>query len=248
MALSCGGLVWEQARRGETVEVWTICANDPPEGPLSPLAESLHERWRTGREAVSQRRAEDQTSCAAMGATPSYFPIPDCIYRCSKLDGEALYASESAIMGPVHPLEAPLVEQIRCELERRLPEGAEIVLPLALGGHVDHRLVRLSAQGLGWSLWYYADVPYVLSRQDELKKLLESGWKATVFPVSEAGLTAWQAAIAAHASQMSTFWPDLEAMGAVIRAFHRENQGARLWQAPSGPLTNLSIASSYLAL
>jgi LmbE family N-acetylglucosaminyl deacetylase len=177
-----------------------------------------------------------------MKATPSYFPIPDCIYRRSGVDGEALYASESAIMGPVHAMEAPLVEQLSRELKRRLPKDAEIVAPLALGGHVDHRLVRRAALGLDRPLWYYADVPYVLSRAEELKKLVKSGWKARVYPVSEAGLTAWQAAIAAHASQISTFWPDLGSMEAATSAYCRENQGIGLWQAPKGVLTDISIA------
>ena len=242
MALSCGGLVWEQARGGETVSVWTICAGEPPEGPLSHFAESLHERWQTGGGAVAQRRQEDRASCAAMGATPSYFPIPDCIYRRSAVDGAALYASESAIMGPVHLLDAPLVEKLCRELEGRLPKDAEIVAPLALGGHVDHRLVRKAAFGLERPLWYYADIPYVLSRAEELKKLVESGWKAKIYPVSEAGLAAWQAAVAAHASQISTFWPDLGSMEAAISAYCRENQGVRLWHAPRGLLTDVSIA------
>jgi LmbE family N-acetylglucosaminyl deacetylase len=232
VALSCGGLVWEQRRGGEVVSVWTISAGDPPEGPLSLFAESLHERWQTGRGTVAQRRREDQASCATLMARPGYFPIPDCIYRRSEVDGAALYASEGAIMGPVHPLEAPLVEQLSRELERRLPKEAEIVAPMALGGHVDHRLVRQAAQELVRPLWYYADVPYALSRAEELKKLDESGWKATTYPVSEAGLAAWQAAVAAHASQISTFWPDLESMRAAIRSYCEKSGGVRLWQAP----------------
>jgi LmbE family N-acetylglucosaminyl deacetylase len=135
-------------------------------------------------------------------------------------------------MGPLHPLEGPLLEQLGSALHSRLPTDAEIVVPLALGGHVDHRLVRQAAQGLGRRLWYYADVPYVLSRADELGKLVEAGWRARIYPVSEAGLTAWQAAIAAHASQISTFWPDRESMDAAIRAYSREYQGVRLWQVP----------------
>ena len=242
MALSCGGSIWEQAQRGVAVSVWTICAGEPPEGPLSPFAEKLHERWQTGRGAVTQRRGEDLASCAAMEATPGHFHIPDCIYRRSELDGVALYTSESAIMGPVHPQEAPLVEQLCRELDRRLPKDAEIIAPLALGGHVDHRLTRQAAQGLGRPLWYYADVPYVLSRAEELKKLVESGWKATIYPVTEAGLAAWQAAVAAHASQISTFWPDLDSMEAAISAYRRKNQGVRLWQVPRGLLTDISIA------
>ncbi|MBN2499463.1 MAG: PIG-L family deacetylase, partial [Anaerolineales bacterium] len=45
VALSCGGLVWEQAQAGMAVEVWSVCAGDPPPGELSEYARSLHARW-----------------------------------------------------------------------------------------------------------------------------------------------------------------------------------------------------------
>ncbi len=32
VVLSAGGLVWELTRRGDQVEVWTVCAGNPPAG------------------------------------------------------------------------------------------------------------------------------------------------------------------------------------------------------------------------
>lgn len=66
-ALSCGGLVWMQAQAGERVEIWTMCAGDPPEGRLSDYAQAHHERWGLGREAVAARREEDARSCNILG-------------------------------------------------------------------------------------------------------------------------------------------------------------------------------------
>jgi LmbE family N-acetylglucosaminyl deacetylase len=62
VVLSCGGLVWEQARQGERVEIWTICAGDPPPIPLSSFAASLHERWQTNNKRQSSA-AEDKLAC-----------------------------------------------------------------------------------------------------------------------------------------------------------------------------------------
>ena len=56
VALSCGGLLWEQAQAGEGASVWTICAGEVPAGQLSPFAQSLHERWEKGQGAAVQRR------------------------------------------------------------------------------------------------------------------------------------------------------------------------------------------------
>ena len=34
-ALSCKGSIKQQTQAGERVEVWTVCAGEPPDGPLS---------------------------------------------------------------------------------------------------------------------------------------------------------------------------------------------------------------------
>ena len=58
IAYSCGGLVWEQVNSGQMVSIWTICAAYPPPGPLSSFASILHERWGTGREAITRLSAK----------------------------------------------------------------------------------------------------------------------------------------------------------------------------------------------
>ncbi len=75
IALSCGGLVWEQVHSGSQVSIWTICAGDPPSQAYSDFARSFHERWGTGVWAVATRRAEDIVSCARLGAAHRHFPI-----------------------------------------------------------------------------------------------------------------------------------------------------------------------------
>lgn len=107
VALSCGGLVWEQSQAGEQVEVWTVCAGDPPPGPLSPFAEELHRRWKTGPEAAQPRREEDKRSLEFLGASPRHFPLPDCIYRRAA-DGRALFPCVPVYYPPLSPPPFPL--------------------------------------------------------------------------------------------------------------------------------------------
>jgi LmbE family N-acetylglucosaminyl deacetylase len=229
-ALSCGGLIWEQSHSGDEVSVWTICAGDPPTGPLSPFAESLHARWETGRQASAARRAEDIRSCAKLGASFHHFSIPDCIYRRSPKTGDALYGSEEALFGLVHPEETLLVSKLVRQLSRVFKKYADVACPLALGGHVDHRLVRAAAEKAGCGFWYYADYPYVLKEVPPSNLLQTPGCEERTFPVSKDGLSAWAASVAAHASQISTFWPDLAAMQAAIVKYCLEQCGVRLWR------------------
>jgi LmbE family N-acetylglucosaminyl deacetylase len=233
-ALSCGGVIAMLTRRGDPVQVWTICSGGPPDGPLSSFAQSLHERWRTGREAFARRADEDRASCAALGAALHTFDLPDCIYRRGQVDDGPpthLYAAEEAIFGPVHPAEAGLIDRLAGEFRRRMPDGGRVVAPLALGGHVDHRLTRAAAENLSLPLLYYADYPYVVRNPAELTAALATGMTAQPHPVDETGLEAWCASIAAHRSQISTFWPDLDAMRADMRRYRDGQNGQNLYCA-----------------
>jgi len=246
VALSCGGLISQQTSMGEKVEIWTVCAGDPPPGALSAFAEELHTRWQTGREATASRRQEDLASCARLSATCHHLPVPDCIYRRAGLDywdpGEPvnlqmlqneasfLYPDRDAIFGTLHPLEHGMVRQLAQRLIEALPDFTELVCPMGLGGHIDHQLTRLAAEILDRPLWYYADYPYATQPGTEIAPSGANGWQMRRFPISPAALEAWIQAVAAHQSQVSTFWPDFPAMQGAIRAYHDLFNGAVLWK------------------
>jgi LmbE family N-acetylglucosaminyl deacetylase len=245
VALSGGGLVWQQTQAGEFVEIWTICAGDPPEQPISAFAESLHQRWQTISAATELRRQEDRNSCQAMGASYRHFNLPDCVYRLgppgTPVQDLALYDLEESLWGEIHPAESGLLATLGKQLSDQLPQDCEIVCPLALGGHVDHRLTRGAAESLGHHLWYYADYPYALKSQVELEALKCTGWQAVQHPISAEGLYAWISAVAAHRSQISTFWsidsdrriPAEEAMRQAITQYCQELGGVWLWRRSS---------------
>jgi LmbE family N-acetylglucosaminyl deacetylase len=232
VALSCGGLVWEQVQSGDTVTIWTVCAGNPPEGELSPFAQELHARWQTGQDAIVRRVSEDLHSCRRLGARPYHFSLPDCIYRRSMLSGEFLYASDAALNDHLHPADAANILRLRAEIERSTQPGAVLVSPLGLGNHVDHQLTRLALEGSSLVAWYYADYPYVLREKEKLGQLEREGWISQVFPVSSNGLIAWQDSIAAHVSQISTFWKDEVGMRMAIKDYLEQVRGLRLWKKP----------------
>lgn len=229
VALSCGGLVWEQAQSGETVEVWTICAGDPPPGPLSPIAQELHTRWKAERDAPRLRRVEDEVACVEIGARPHYFSFADCIYR-RDATGQYVIGAMNAIADPQTTPEPALVNALGAELVDLFPQEAQVVCPLALGGHVDHRLTRAAAELAGKRLLYYQDYPYVLQPEaaQESQELAAGRWRQ--FTITAGGLKAWQRAIFAYTSQLSTFWTKADEMEAAIADYCHRQAGARLWQ------------------
>src|SRR5262245_28245681 len=156
---SCGARIWQQRRAGELVRIWTLCAGDPPAGPLSPLASVLF--GRASPNITSTRRDEDRDACACLGAELKHFALPDCIYRRHPDSGSVVYRHPASIQGARDRREEPIWRALWDELMRDVPGDAELVFPLAVGNHVDHQFTRWLAQQRDAPCWFYADVPYV---------------------------------------------------------------------------------------
>jgi len=227
VALSCGGQIHQQTQAGLRVVVITLCAGAPPSAKLSSFAESLHTRWGVpAAQAVAARLAEDLKAMAELGADAVHLDVPDCIYRLSPATGEARYASEESLWGTLHAEEAALAERcaamLRAELER-LP-AVRWYAPLGLGRHVDHQLARRAAD-LALPVWaYYEDYPYAdreanLSPNSRVSGDETLGLSAEVVPLAEADLQAKCRAVAAYASQLSTFWKSAAAMEAGLAEY-----------------------------
>lgn len=229
---SCGGLIHRQTAGGTVVRVVTVCAGEPPAGPLSPFAASLHARWGvSAREAVAARRQEDLAALQRLGAQPAHLGVPDCIYRVHPETGTPLYASEEALFGPLDPAEGPLVERLARELERWLARepATRLYAPLGIGRHVDHRLTRAAAERLAHPLLYYEDYPYA-AREPETADWggLAAGLSPQFLDLDEADLEAYCLAVGAYRSQLSTFWADEAAMCAAVRRFCERAGAGRL--------------------
>lgn len=238
VVLSCGGLAWEQVRARQAVEIWNICAGQPPVGqPLSPFAHSLHTRWGTGPEAVLARQREDEAAVQRLGAGLRNWDLPDCIYRLLP-DGSWLVNGEEDLWQPVNPQEAGVVERLTVWLTSGLEESAAaetmLVSPLTLGNHVDHFLVRAAAERAaartGCALCYYPDYPYAVGERGGLEGKIQSGWQRESFPVSRMALRAWQEAVACYASQLSTFWNGLADMEQALESYWQSGGGRYLWR------------------
>lgn len=228
---SCGAAIWLQGQSGERVEIWTICAGEPPpQHPLTPFASQLHARWGLSGQGVEARRAEDAAACARVGAMARPFAIPDCIYRYDPSSGQPMVQDEQGLWASANHPEPWLVDQLADQLGRQLPGTAQVAAPLAIGSHTDHWLVRLAAQKLGLRLWYYPDVPYVM-RNPPGWEGYSSASSITPERLSAAAIEIWQQAAADYASQLTTFWPNRAALDAAFELYARQG-GGRLLQLP----------------
>jgi len=225
--LSAGGLIYEQVKAGTPVEIWTFMAGIPAEAELTDFAKAMHKMWNTttAENTVRIRRKEDQKAAAVLGAKAVQFDFLDCIYRRGK-NGEALYAGAST---PPHPAEADLPAQLAQTMVAWLKPDDVAICQLAIGGHVDHVIVRKAAEMLGRQLVYDADIPYLFNYPGELSPKT-AGMKAAVQPVSKAGYAAWLKAIGAYSSQLGSLFENPSIMREKMQGYWSESKGVRFWK------------------
>lgn len=227
-ALSCGGRIWQQVEAGEPVRVLTVFAGIPrPDRPQSTFAEELHKRWAASWDAIVTRRREDREALTLLGAEAIHWDYHDCIYR-QEPDGSYAYADEDALWGPMGSSDAALVEELRDRIAG-LPAGWGKVLhvPLAAGGHVDHRIVRGAAEESGRPLLYYEDFPYAQDEETVERARVGQIWEAETVPLSEQAVAMKVAAIAAYGSQISSFWDGRDDLSKSVRSYAERLGGGR---------------------
>ncbi len=225
--LSAGGLIYDQTQAGHSVEIWTFMCGYPEGTELTDFAKHLHALWGTtsAEETVRVRRAEDQRAAAKVGAKAIHFDFLDCIYRRGR-NGEFLY--NDAIIAP-NPAEADLPAQIAQTMIAWLKPDDFVIAQLAIGGHVDHIIVRSAVELLKRSTAWMADIPYLMNYPADLMSKTV-GMKDSAQPVSETGLKVWQDAIEIYASQFSTLFDSPEIMRQKISEYWSERKGIRFWR------------------
>ncbi len=226
---SAGGLIYEQARAGNPVEVWTFMSGYPPKGEVSSFAQAIQLQWgfSSAEETIRMRREEDQRATALLGATPLHFDFLDCIYRRGA-SGEWLYSN---VFVPPHPEDAWIPPQIAKTVSNRLQTGDKLICQLGLGSHVDHCLVRQGAELVGCPLLYDIDMPYFLYHPEELTGK-SAGMGESVHLITESGLSRWQEAASMYKSQISGLGEVFDTPEKVrdsLQSYWAERRGIRLF-------------------
>jgi len=232
VVLSVGGMVWELTKRGEKVEIWTICAGDQPFGrSLTDYAKMLHIFFELGEQDVPYSRSqEDAAGCRVLGAGYRRYTVPDCIYRYIPGGDEAVIKVPDDIKGELEPDETYLIPAVTDFLRKNITHGTELVIPLSIGHHRDHALVRKAAERLSIPLWHYVDYPYIIQEQYDLTEWIPAEADKFSLTVTPEGLKAWQDGIACHRSQIVFFWPDETEMRAAMETYSKTGGGGTVWK------------------
>ncbi|GAB4405625.1 MAG: PIG-L family deacetylase [Anaerolineales bacterium] len=216
-ALSCGGLIHQQARAGLSVGVLTVFAGSAQTDVRSPFARALETRWGAQGDAIAMRRQEDREALAVLGAEPIHWAYEDAIYRLHTRTGEPVYPNRDAIFGGVSRHDPVKARALASEIRRFWRDAGrpKVYAMLAAGYHVDHQVVQAAVLRLvardGLDVAWYEDYPYA-EDQDAVRQAVAQSPLGALQPqivrLAEEDLAAKCDAIARYRSQIPIFWQD----------------------------------------
>ncbi|MBW5449233.1 hypothetical protein GE107_24720 [Cohnella sp. CFH 77786] len=235
--ISCGDYIDALVRSGSRVTVATVFTGAGTE--LSLLARIIHKKIGLGLNAMDSRREEDRLACKRLGADWLHLDLLECIYRKNN-EGNPVYNKLTDIFRTDYHAEHEVIQEVTAVLNRRVNPNAyeKIFVPLAIGRHVDHGIVRhavekhveaLDARGIS-SLIYYEDLPYLCFRNDP-------GWEtdlaqdlhSTHITLPRSCLKMKIAAILQYPSQIGLLWNSkismMKQMMRHSRSFHPSRLG-----------------------
>lgn len=241
---SCGGLLWEQIQKGYKVEVWTFSTMEPEPYLLSPYAKMLHSRWKEVEYPYHVRKEEDKNALSLLGCNWEHLNFPDCIYRFDNVTGQPLIQKDDDLFPENYQPDWSFIGDMTSTLKGALflrddaafQTGApsnkfQLIAPLGVGGHIDHRNTLLAAEQLELPLFYYAEYPYAAKDPIKVSAMLPPKSRAFPFEISSAGLAAWQEAVGCYGSQISSFWSSMDEMKSALADYAYLPIARTLWKS-----------------
>lgn len=183
-AASCGGFIFDRRQAGDRVLVVTVfTAGDADEGRSSPKAYAK-------RLDYDRRRAEDRAAMTLLGVDYIWLGYPEILFR----EPSPLHRYRPRFRNT--PLNRKLCRDVAEDLElvRRKTACNALLLPMAIGQHMDHQIVfqaglhLLKSKENTCRLSFYEDYPYVFFPHMLYYRMKVTGWIRRLTPGQREGL------------------------------------------------------------
>lgn len=214
--ISCGGLICALGSQYD-VEVWTLFASAPWAGPYSEVARWLHSvsGGSTGRRLAWSRRREDKAATRKVGAGLRHWKWRDAAYRTGS-NGGFLY--KDVVAATWDPLDEQLTQEIGARLRNELRDTDVLVVPLGVGNHVDHLIVRRAAETtLHSRIVYYPDLPYAAKRPGDVAEATGAMSRFS-YDLSDSHIQTWIDAIYCYRTQIAMLEDAAPPLAETVRA------------------------------
>lgn len=190
--LSIPGFIRSFIRHGQPIVVLTVCSH--------------------GDDTHRTRRAEDLAALAILGATPLHLGLLDAPWRRGVPP-----SFRDLVLGEPDPADAAAVTGPLLECIHTLAPD-RVLLPLAVGEHLDHRIVHAIHPALTTRLGFYEDQPYARIQHAVQARLSRLGARVDGRPCTPIPAALDEYLASAHAAPHIHAWLPADEREACLRA------------------------------
>lgn len=214
--LSCGGLINIKSSLEQVyIKVVSIFAGLPLPEELSRTAKEFHQDCGLVDNAVEIRKNEDLKAANILGFKSVHFNLLECLYRQNK-EGKHLYNSTNEIFTNIIRESTEFLSTIEYMIETHIDLNVftEIYIPIALGNHIDHYIVRhvlekiIKKRKIESKIVYYEDMPYAFNLDNPLT--MDVNFFHYLCKLRTIDFNKKIEAIYAYESQVKMLWTDKE--------------------------------------
>jgi LmbE family N-acetylglucosaminyl deacetylase len=208
--LALGACIPAWVRQGVSVHVVTVF-DGPPRGELTIAA--TEDRRRYSSDPVPLRRAEDAEAVSLLGATLESVGMEELVYRY-RVDGAPRLQGLDDLYGPLTTDDNSVVDAVASLLAPWATADVTVHVPMAIGGHSDHRVVRVAAERALSEFELYDDMPYAIREG-------HPGPSVAWPDITEADVELWVSAVKLYRSQMVPLFEAMPDWEPRFRAYAR---------------------------
>lgn len=236
--LSCGGLLSLLGEKNAVLIVNVF--SQAKEGKLSRYSKNyLHFcGFKDKNDYFKTREKEDKQAAALVRAKTSYLDLPEAIFRFQPrfLFPRFFYNSKKKLLGKIDSKDKQILTEVKRGIKEKIDEAGEkidrIYFPLAIGGHVDHRILnqvgfemakeKLVAQE---KIFFYQDFPYLLKSQMKKWeiKLKKKGLRVKKIHLPKEVVEKKHQAILCYRSQIKPLFGTKKNFVSQFNQFHRKS-------------------------
>ncbi len=155
-------------------------------------------------------KKEDTAAMKNLGINFSHLDFIDAAFRKDKKGSNIYLDSQKQFSGIVSGKDSHLIKELAGKIKKHVVnrEGVTFFVPLGVGGHVDHVIVRKAVESLKRPVIYWEDYPYNTNPFSVRSFFAQNNKYRLLFKLKKENSSAKQKFIRTYKSQMKVLFPD----------------------------------------
>lgn len=236
VVLSCAEIIVKEVSCGNSALILNVFTKEYNDDSISENAKNFHDLCGYSNKPITNRKIEDQRALKTLGVESLYLDEYEALYR-KNINNEFHYYQPQSHFNSELSNELSYINRLTARIESILNylEFDYIYIPLGIGNHIDHLIIRYVFEKIvaNKKIIYYEDIPYKLEYGNLMPSSYTFELESEIIEVDSELFRKKIEALKYYTSQIPILWENKEdMMEQLSRAYIFVNSVAyiRVWR------------------